>query len=96
MPRITNIHIMRRTNLGNYEHFEFSADAAITEEESVAEATAVLQEYVDWHARKPVRDGLRLDHLRIIANPESPEEAKTKSQNWINKYDAMKAKMEAL
>lgn len=94
MPRITNIHVMRRTNLGNYEHFEFSADAVISEEENLAESTTAIQDYVDWHARKPVRDALRAEHLKTVAKEDATEEAKAKAQRWLDKYDAMKSKVE--
>lgn len=96
MPRITNIHISRKSNLGNYEAFEFSADAVIAEDESVSEATTVLQEYVDWHSRKPIRDGQRLEHLRRAVDDSVTANEKTRSNNWLAKYDAMQAKMELI
>lgn len=96
MPRITNIHVNQKTNLGNYESFEFSADAVIADDEDLEAATASVVNYVDWHAKKTLRDGKRRQYIQVLADENSTDVRKTEAESWLRRYDARKAEVEAM
>lgn len=96
MPKITNIRIMQRTNLGSYEHYEFAADAAIHEDENLEHATETVREYVDWYSRKPVRDITRRSHLKTLNDPSSTPEARDLASKWLARYDETEARIKSL
>ncbi len=97
MPRITNIEVSQKTNTGNYESFEFKASAVIDESENMEQATAAVTDYVDWHARKPLRDGRRKELLQIVAEgSQAPDTEKEKAAKWLALYDERKARVESM
>lgn len=94
--RITNIRFEQKTNLGNYESFGFSADAALGEDDNIAETTAKLANYVDWHAKKPVRDITRRNYQMIFNDPNAPADKKAEAELWLAKYNTRATEMEAM
>jgi len=94
MPRITEIGAMRRTNLGDYEHNEFSAKAVIDEGEDVAQSVAQLVEMVNWYSRKPINERHLQQKRHIVANTASAEVDVAKAQNWIDKYEEKRKRIE--
>ena len=94
--KITSIKFGQKVNLGNYESFEFSAEAVIDEEDKVNDVTAKLSDYVDWHARKPLRDQKARQNRAILADEKATPEAKQEAEAWLGKYEARRTAVEAL
>lgn len=94
--RITNIRFTQKANPGNYESIEFGADAVISEEENPQEATKALADFVDWHARKTIRDGQARSYRMILADQGAPPERRQEAESWLAKYEARKAAIEAM
>lgn len=93
--RITEIKLMHRVNLGNYEHTEFAATAVLEENENLAEAADKLEMVVDWYARKQIRETQAHDMRKIISAAESEEKVR-RATVWLEKYEARKASIEEL
>lgn len=102
--RITNINVTQRTNTGQYEHLEIVVSAAIDETDAMAKAVEQVTDFVDWFARKPIRDAEahRLSRQAeqvipddIVEGPKAQNEVE-KAKVWLAKYAARKAAIEAM
>lgn len=99
--RITNIRISQKANLGNYESFDFGADAVIGEEDDINGSTQTLVDFVDWHAQRSARENKARAHRKILAEAttagtESTHPAALEAAAWLKKYEERKAKVESM
>lgn len=93
--RITNIRFTQKANPGNYESIEFAAEAVISEDEDPQEATRALGDFVDWYARKTIRDGQARTYRLVLNDEAAPVEKRQAAQAWLTKYEARKAAVES-
>lgn len=94
--KITNIKISQKTNLGNYESLDFGAEAVISEDDSINDATTKLTDFVDWHAQKPIRDAKAREYRKILGAPNATEAAKAEATRWLTMYDERQARVAGL
>ncbi len=94
--RITSITGTQKTTTGDYEHLLLVISAAVDEEDNAAEAATNLTDFLDWFARKPIRDAQAQKQRAIVADEAATPEAKAKAENWLAKYETRKAKVEAM
>jgi hypothetical protein len=92
--RITNIRLAQKTNLGNYESLDFAAEAVIDEDETVNDAILRLSGFVDWHAKKPIRDAKARTYRSYLE--AGTDEQKAEAEAWLKIYDERKAAAEAI
>jgi len=94
--KITTIRLAQKTNLGNYESLDFAAEAVIDDEDKLNVATGNLELFVDWHAKKPIRDKQANTYRAALADPATGPELKAAAEGWLKLYEARKAAVEAL
>ncbi len=94
--KIDSIKITQKTNLGNWESLEFTADAALGESDNINEATVRLFNYIDWHVKRPLRDPQAANHRLVLADENSTPEKKAVAQKWLDKYEERRAEMEKI
>lgn len=92
MPRITEIRITEKKNLGNYESREFGISAVIEETESANESVDKLRKFVNYHLHKPERDKQLAEYSKAIQTLPAEQSAGHKA--WIEKYQKFVAEME--
>lgn len=95
--RITGIKFTQKTNLGNYESLEFMAEAVLDEGvDNTDEATQKLADYVDWNAKKPIREAKARTYRHILLEEKATVESKSEAEIWLRLYEERKAKIESL
>jgi hypothetical protein len=95
--KVTTIKFTQKVNTGKYESMEFSAEAIIDPtEDKVSEATELLADYVDWNAKKPLREETCRTYRALLAKEDTTPAKKAEATKWLAKYDERKAKMEAM
>ena len=94
--KITSITGTQKATTGEYEHLVLVIAANIDEEDNAAEAATDLTDFLDWFARKPIRDAQAHKQRAIVADETTTPEAKAKAEGWLAKYEARKAKVEAM
>lgn len=94
--RITSISGTQKTTTGEYEHLVLVISANIDEEENAAEAATNLTDFLDWFARKPIRDGQAHKYRLALADENTTPEKRTQAEVWLKKYEERKAKVEAM
>lgn len=104
--RITTVKFTQKANLGNYESLEFTAEAVIDMDsnQTPEEAASLLSDYVDWHAKRPLREQSLREWTAVLNSPEpADEKAKAEWQikhanavKWMAKYEERKARVEGL
>jgi len=91
---MTNIKIAQKVNTGKYESLDFEAEAIIDEDDDPNAAATKLANFVDWHARKPVRDLQLITFQNTLNNPEAPATEAAYAQKWVTKYNERKLAVE--
>lgn len=94
--RITSITGTQKTTTGDYEHLVLVISATVDEEENAAEAATDLTDFLDWFARKPIRDGQAHKYRLALADENTTPEKRAAAERWLARYDARKAKVEAM
>lgn len=94
--KITTIEVTQKTTTGDYEHLIVHVTAALEEDDGMNDAASKVTNFVDWFARKPVRDAQARNKRSIIADENAKEEEKAAAQKWLEKYEARKAEIEAM
>ncbi len=92
--RMTNIKIAQKVNTGKYESLDFEAEAIIDEDDDPNAAATKLANFVDWHARKPIRDLQLITFQNTLNNPEAPATEAAYAQKWVTKYNERKLAVE--
>ena len=92
--RMTNIKIAQKVNTGKYESLDFEAEAIIDEDDDPNAAATKLTNFVDWHARKPIRDLQLITFQNTLNNPEAPATEAAYAQKWVTKYNERKLAVE--
>lgn len=94
--RISTIKLTQKSNLGNYESMEFTAEADLKEDENVKTATDRLFDYVDWYVKRKTRND-QLQAIKLtLADPATPDDKRAAAERWIEKYEERKNLMEAV
>lgn len=94
--RISTIKLTQKSNLGNYESMEFTAEADLKEDENVKAATDRLFDYVDWYVKRKTRND-QLQAIKLtLADPATPDDKRAAAERWIEKYEERKNLMEAV
>ena len=86
MSKITELRIMQRVNLGNYEHIEVMATALIAENEKPTDAADKTLKFVDWVANKNQRDTQAQNFEREIKSGSLSTSEVEKKTKWLAKY----------
>lgn len=94
--KIIEIRSFLKIDIGKYESKEFHATASVEEGDNLNDVTTQLDDYVDWHARKPNRDAQLRQMQAQAKNEQSTPEQKAQAESWIAKYNERKARVEAM
>lgn len=93
--RITSISMSQKVNTGKYESLDFTADANVDEGDDANECALTLANFVDWYARKPIREEQARANRQIIANEQATPDQKHVAEVWLKKYEERKLAVEA-
>lgn len=94
--KVTSIEVTQKTTTGDYEHLIVHVTAALEDEDGMNEAATKVTNFVDWFARKPVRDAQARNKRSILADENAKPEDKEAAEKWLNRYEARKAEIEAM
>jgi hypothetical protein len=94
--KITTIEVTQKTTTGDYEHLIVHVSAALEEDDGMNEAASKVTNFVDWFARKPVRDAQARNKRSVLADENASAEDKAAAEKWLAVYDRRKAEIEAM
>ncbi len=92
--KLTNIKILERKNLGDYQHRDVELSAVVGEDESDSDAVARVIRLVTWHVHAPERKAEYAKATATLADENANEAAKAKATRYIARYDEAKAEVE--
>lgn len=99
--KISEISIDGTKNLGQSNNRKFGFTAVIDEDETVSDAINRVQTVLDFALNRPERDAMYAKQVKRLAeleaaNGDGDAVEKAKVEAWIEKYDTLKAEVEAL
>lgn len=86
MSKITEIKIMQRVNLGNYEHIEVTATTLVGENEKATDVADKTLKFVDWCANKNQRDSQATQFEKEVKSGSLSASEASKKSAWLSKY----------
>lgn len=94
--KISTFKFTQRTNLGNFEHLEVTAEATIEEDDNPAEAVGRFRIFVDWFSHIDERQKKYNQFIKELEAGGISEAQSEKIQKWVDEFETKRAIVEAM